>query len=123
MLDPVANFADSTVATAPSPATSGTSVVLASAATFLDPATYGPYNVTVFPQFEQPSSTNSEIWRVTAKSTNTLTITRVQEGSSARTVIIGDRVVLECIHTVTKDHHVPIHHDIHPPGNGREGAS
>lgn len=32
-------------------------------------------------------------------------------------------VVLECIHTITKAHHVPIRHDIHPPGSGREGAS
>jgi len=31
--------------------------------------------------------------------------------------------VLECIHTITKAPHVPIHHDIHPPGSGREGAS
>ena len=34
-----------------------------------------------------------------------------------------NRLVLACIHTITKAHHVPIHHDIHSPGSGREGAS
>jgi len=84
------NFAYSTVATAPSPAASGTSLVVAAGdgAKFPTP----PFNVTVWPIGVIPLTTNAEIARCTAISTDTLTLTRAQEGSSARTVIIGDQV-------------------------------
>lgn len=90
------NFAFSTVATAPSPATSGTSLVLASGegARFPQPSTDGAFNVVICPVGTQPSSANAEIARCTARSTDTLTITRTQEGTSARTVIVGDQVFL-----------------------------
>lgn len=89
------NFAVSTVATAPSPATSGTSLVVASGegSRFPDPASQN-YNVVVCPSNERPTPANSEIVRVTAKSTDTLTITRTQESTSARTVVVGDLVFL-----------------------------
>lgn len=88
------NFAYSTVLTAPSPASSGTSLVLAAGegARFPDPATYGPYNIVIWPAGSLPTSSNAEVVRVTALSTDTLTITRTQESSSARTVIVGDSV-------------------------------
>ncbi len=98
--DALKNFSYSTVATAPSPATSGTSLVLhaGDGALFPDPSTDGSFNVTIWPASVQPTSTNAEIARVTARSTDTLTITRAQEGSSARSVIVGDQIAL----TVTK---------------------
>lgn len=84
------NFAYSAVATAPSPATSGTSLVVTSGdgAKFPTP----PFNATVWPTGANPTVANAEIVRVTAISTDTLTITRAQESSSARTVVAGDQI-------------------------------
>lgn len=50
-----------------------------------------PFNATVWPAGLQPTTSNAEIVTVTVVSTDTLTITRAQEGSSARTVIVGDQ--------------------------------
>jgi hypothetical protein len=97
MTDPVANFAFSTVATAPSPATSGTSVTLTDATNFPDPASVGQYNVTINAAGATRAqiASGAEIVRVTAKSSNTLTIVRATEGpNSARSVIVGDEVAL-----------------------------
>jgi hypothetical protein len=95
-LDPVKNFAISRVATAPSPAASGTTLVVEAGdgTLFPDPSASGDYNVVIYPNGEQPSSTNAEIVRVTGRSTDTLTITREQESTSARTVVEGDVVML-----------------------------
>lgn len=90
MADSVANFAFSTVATAPSPATTGTSLVVASGDGTLFPAV--PFNAVVYPSDADPSTSNAEIVRVTAVSTDTLTITREQESTSARTIVTGDRI-------------------------------
>jgi hypothetical protein len=90
MPDSHKNFAYSTVATAPSPATSGTSLVVASGTGALFPTV--PFNATIWPTAVNPSATNAEIVRVTAISTDTLTITRAQESTSARTVVIGDQI-------------------------------
>ena len=84
------NFAYSTVATAPSPATSGTSLVVQSGDGAKFPA--APFNAIIFPAGAQPLSSNAEIVRVTNISTNTLTIVRTQESTSARSVIIGDQI-------------------------------
>ena len=95
-LDPVKNFAISRVATAPSPATSGTTLVVdeGDGALFPAPATSGEFNVVVYPNGEQPDSSNAEIVRVTARTADTMTITREQEGTSARTIGKGDIVML-----------------------------
>lgn len=90
MADAHKNFAYSLVATAPSPATTGTSLVVTAGQGALFPAT--PFNATIWPVGVQPLSTNAEVVRVTAVSTDTLTIVRVQESSSARTVIVGDQI-------------------------------
>lgn len=90
MPDAHANFAYSTVATAPSPATSGTSLVVAAGDGAKFPAV--PFNATICPASTQPTTTNAEIVRVTARSTDTLTITRAQESTSARTVVVGDQI-------------------------------
>lgn len=96
VLDPVKNFAISRVATAPSPADSGTTLVVETGdgALFPDPATSGAYNVVIYPNGEQPTSTNAEIVRVTARTSDTMTITREQESSTARTIVEGDIVML-----------------------------
>ncbi len=84
------NFAYSTVATAPSPATSGTSLVIQSGDGAIFPAV--PFNAVIWPVSVSPSVANAEIVRVTGKSTDTLTIVRTQEGTSARTVVVGDQI-------------------------------
>jgi hypothetical protein len=84
------NMAVSTVATAPSPATSGTSLVVAAGEGARFPAT--PFNATVGPAQTVLTPANSEIVRVTAISTDTLTITRAQESSSARSILVGDQI-------------------------------
>jgi hypothetical protein len=84
------NFTISTVATAPDPAASGTSLVVASGDGSLfaenEPAV-------IFPDGEQPDSDNAEIVTITNISTDTLTITREQESTSARTVVVGDVIM------------------------------
>jgi hypothetical protein len=86
-----ANFATSTVATAPSPADSGTSLVVASGeGARFDAA--NDHNAIVCPASEQPTPANAEIVRVTAVSTDTLTITRQQESTAARSIVVGDRI-------------------------------
>lgn len=84
------NFAYSTVASAPSPATTGTSLDVASGEGTLFPAV--PFNATVWPAGTQPLPTNAEIVRVTNISTDTLTIIREQEGTTARSITNGDQI-------------------------------
>lgn len=84
------NFAYSTVLTAPSPASSGTSLVVQSGDGTKFPAV--SFNAVVWPAGVQPSTTNAEIVRVTAISTDTFTITRTQESTSARSIIVGDQI-------------------------------
>lgn len=91
MADAHGNFAVSAVVTAPSPATSGTSLVISAgngAARF--PMT-PPYNAVICPAATDPTPSNAEVVRVTARTSDTFTITRAQEGSVARTVVAGDR--------------------------------
>ncbi len=90
MADSHKNFAYSTIATAPSPATSGTSLVVAAGQGSLFPTV--PFNATIWPVNAQPTSANAEIVRVTNISTDTFTITRTQESTSARTVVVGDQI-------------------------------
>jgi hypothetical protein len=101
MPDAHKNFAYSTVATAPSPATSGTSLVVSSGDGTKFPAV--PFNVTVWPAGTQPTTANAEIVRVTNVSTDTFTITRAQESSSARTVIVGDQIAATITLKIFKD--------------------
>lgn len=96
MADAHANFAVSTVATAPSPATSGTSLVVASGHGTRFPAV--SFNATVWPAGVQPTPANAEIVRVSNISTDTFTIARTQESTSARTIIVGDQIAA----TITK---------------------
>lgn len=90
LFDKHANFAYSTVATAPSPADTGTSLTVATGQGSRFPAV--PFNVTVWPQASIPTPANAEVIRVTNVTGDVLTITRHQEGSSARSIIIGDQI-------------------------------
>jgi hypothetical protein len=87
------NFAISTIATAPSPATSGTSLVVAAGEGTRFGSTFS-FNAIIAPADAQPTPANAEIVRVTARpgSADTFTITRAQESTSARTVLVGDRI-------------------------------
>ena len=90
MADAHANFAYSTVATAPSPATTGTSLVVATGDGTLFPTP--PFNATVWPSGTQPTSANAEIVRVTNIATDTFTITREQEGTTAKSIANGYQI-------------------------------
>lgn len=89
-MDQIKNGAYSTVATAPSPSSSGTSLVVAAGEGTNFPTV--PFNAVVCPAGAQPKPSNMEIVRVTARSTDTLTITRTQEGTSARAIQVGDQI-------------------------------
>lgn len=78
------------MATAPSPASSGTSLVVASSDGTLFPAV--PFNATVWPAGQPPTAANAEIVRVTGRATDTFTITRATESSSARAIVVGDQI-------------------------------
>lgn len=101
MPDAHKNFAYSTVATAPSPATTGTSLVVQSADGSLFPTP--PFNATVWPTGTKATATNAEIVRVTNISTDTLTITREQEGTSARSIVIGDQIAATITTKILED--------------------
>ena len=86
MLDPTKNFAKVTVSTGYD--ASATTVVLTGGdgAKLPDPSTDGAYNVVWFnsTDYGDPTDdTNKEIVRVTGRSTDTLTILRAQEDTSA----------------------------------------
>lgn len=85
------NFAHSTVATPPSPAISGTTLVVAAGHGTRFPAV--PFNMTIHPSGQAPTPANAEIVRVTNIATDTFTIDRAEESSNARTVIAGDIVI------------------------------
>lgn len=86
-MDSLVNFGYTLVATAPSPATSGTSLVVTAGDGALLPA--APFDLTLYAVGTQPLASNAEIVRCTAKSTDTLTITRAQYGTTAQSVAVG----------------------------------
>ena len=90
MADQHLNFAYSLVATAPSPASSGTSLVVTAGQGVLFPVP--PFQATIWATGAAAISTNAEIVTVTNLVTDTLTIVRAQEGSTARTVVVGDQI-------------------------------
>jgi hypothetical protein len=91
--DAHANLAASTVAVAPSPAASGTTLSVASGHGARFPA--APFNATVWPAGAAPTYSTAEIIRVTSKgSGDDWTIVRQAEtvSGSARTIVIGDQI-------------------------------
>lgn len=85
-------FAEATVATAPSPATSGTSMIVS--ADFPLGGIAAPFDVIVAPPGVRAISSNAECCRVTGKVGTTWTITRATQGSTARSILVGDKVYL-----------------------------
>ena len=90
------NFAFSSVATAPSPSTSGTSLVVATGEGTLFPTLTGgdTFRCVICPSGTKPDSTNAEVVYVTARSTDTFTIARAQENSTSRDIQVGDSIFL-----------------------------
>lgn len=85
------NFAYSTVAVAPTPSSTGGSLGVQAATGALFPA--APFNAIVWPANTNPTAVNAEIVRVTNVSTDTFTITRHQEGSSAINIGVGYQIM------------------------------
>jgi hypothetical protein len=88
--DPHANLAVSAIATAPSPPTTGTTLTVSAGEGARFPA--APFNATVWPATAGPTPANAEILRVTARTTDTLTVLRAQEGTTARAIGFGDQI-------------------------------
>lgn len=84
------DFATGTVLTAPSPATSGTSLVLNSGEGARMPAT--PFMATAHPDGSFPTLDNAEKILVTNVSTDTLTITRAQGSTTAKSIATTWRI-------------------------------
>jgi hypothetical protein len=84
------DFAWSLVATPPSPASSGTSLVVTAGQGSNFPSV--PFIATICPAGSLPTNANAEKVLVTVVSTDTFTITRAYDTSSARTVIAGDQI-------------------------------
>lgn len=93
-LDAVANFAEVTVSIGYN--ASDTSIALSTGhgARLPQPSTDGEFNITWWNFTDYPNPTddpNKEIVRVTARSTDTLTVTRGQEGITATTKNTGGK--------------------------------
>lgn len=84
------DFATSTIATAPSPADTGTSLDVQTGHGARFPA--APFYVTVHPPAEFPTLDNAEKLLVTAKSSDTFTVTRAQGDTTAQMIEAGWRI-------------------------------
>ena len=84
------NLAVSSIAVAPSPPTSGTSITDGSGEGARFPA--APFNATIGQPAALLTPLNAEIVRVTAVSGDVFTITRAQEGTAARSIAVGDLI-------------------------------
>jgi hypothetical protein len=88
-MDAIVNLPYSLVATAPSPATSGTSLIVTAGQGVRFPV--APFDLLVWPAGAVPTPANAEIARCTLVSTDTLTIVRAQYGTVARSIQVGDQ--------------------------------
>lgn len=86
-MDAHKNFAYSTIAVAPSPQVNGTSLTIFAGDNGKFPTV--PFNAVAFPPSVQLTVLNAEIIRVTNVNGDIFTITRGQEGSTARPLDIG----------------------------------
>lgn len=84
------NFAISAVATAPSPAASGLTLVVTAGHGVRFPAV--PFTATVCPANTNPDPSNATLILVTAVSTDTFTFVRTQESTSNRSIAVGDQI-------------------------------
>ena len=86
----IKDYATSLIATAPSPASSGTSLVVTAGHGSRFPAT--PFSATLHPANEIPTLDNSEKVLVTNVTTDTLTVTRAQGDTTAKNIADGWRI-------------------------------
>ena len=86
----IKDFATTIIHTAPSPATTGTSLVLVTGMGARMPAT--PFDAVAHPEGELPTLDNAEKVTVTAVSADTLTITRAQGDTAAKSIEAGWRL-------------------------------
>lgn len=94
ILDPVTNFAIAVIDAIDDSATTA-NLASGKGALFPAPATDGAFNVIIFnsTDYRSPSDDpNKEILRITGRSTDALTFTRAQEGTSAATHNTGGKV-------------------------------
>jgi hypothetical protein len=96
LLDPHLNLARSTVAVAPSPATSGTSLTVATGdgAKFPTTSAIRAFNCLVWPAGVDPTTANAEMVRCTARAADVFTIVRTQEALANRSIVVGDQIAL-----------------------------
>jgi hypothetical protein len=87
-MDELKNLAIGIILTPPSPPSSGLSLVVQSGQGTRFPTT--PFNATIWPVNTLPTPANAEIVRVTGVASDTFTIVREQESTSARTILAGD---------------------------------
>jgi hypothetical protein len=88
MLDPVTNFAKVTVSTGYSAVATSIALSSGEGALLPQPSSDGAFNLVWFnwTDYKDPSDDpNKEIVRVTARSSDTITVTRAQEGTTAST--------------------------------------
>lgn len=113
------NFAASVIVTPPTPASSGTSLTVSVGTGAIFPAV--PFNATVWPTGVVATITNAEVVRVTNISGDTFTISRTQEGSSARSILAGDQIAAtittKTLTDVEAPRLIPISHDDIAPGS------
>lgn len=84
------DYATSTVLTPPSPATSGTTIVVQSGHGTRFPAV--PFMATIHPASELPTLDNAEKVEVTARTSDTLTVLRAQGSTTAKSIEAGWRI-------------------------------
>ena len=78
-----------TVAVAPSPPTTGTTLTPTDDLLFPDPATYGVFDAIIYPAGSVPSATTAEVVRVTELAAGVWTIERPKWGTVAKSIAVG----------------------------------
>lgn len=110
------NLAISNVETAPAPATSGTTLTVASGHGTRFPTV--PFNATIWPRNQMPDPDNAEIVRVTNITGDTFTIVRAQEGTVARAIHANDQIANTITDKVIEDIETAISNIISAGGGG-----
>lgn len=82
-----ATLARATVAVAPAPVLTGLLLEVGAGEASVFPAV--PFNCTIYPSDQFPTLANAEVVRVTNIAGDSLTITRAQEGTTAKNVAVG----------------------------------
>lgn len=117
--DSLVNFAQTTVLTAPAPATSGTTIVVAAGTGNLYLPASGKYNLACWPAGQASTFANTEIVRVTARTADTLTVLRAQEGTTARSIQANDNLALVVTSkTLTDIQNAQVPINVQSPGYG-----